>query len=363
MQRPAASAPAAPSHGSSTLWIALIAVAVLGVGGIATVVALVGAVKGVSVSGSSAAVGGSNERGLTPAEIAAVDLAATPEVLAKRLGVPVQSNGGVYAKLSGGRFESVGFFWDEKHLEHVSRVNLSALPTGLPADLVERTRAQLGRVLRPASTGGFQYGGDGAGASISSSFSIGAHEFDDPRWKSRVDALFTVLKGAGLGTSDKLDEKSKRDVLNIGYPLARLGEIDFDLPVESAEREMHRVFPGAASANERHDVGIGHPWLDSAMVLWTNAANGKFDRINFYFTPTFDFKAQREDVARCFTPALGAPKVSETNHLAGEATLSFGGGPNAPRVYISNQAILMNPAANRVKASMKELLAMLAACG
>ncbi len=361
MQRPPVPATPAAEPGSSSLpWLVLAAVGVVAIGGIAAAVALVGSLSGGSASG---AVASSTEREFTTAEVAAVDLATTPEALAKRFGVPVRSNG-VSLNLRGGRFKSVGFHWDDGHLEHVSRVVLSALDSGIPPDVVERTRAQLGRALRPAATGGFQYGGSGAVLSISSGVYASANGFEDGRWKERVKALFTVLKGAALGTSDVLDERTKRDVLNLGYPLARLTEIDFELPVESAEREMHRVFPGAVSAAERHDVGLGHPWIDNAMVLWQNSARGKFDRVNLYFAPTFDFKAQREDVARCLTPVLGAPRVNETNHLAGEVTLTFSGGPDDPRVHVSHQVVLVHPAPNgSVKASVSKVLTALAACG
>jgi hypothetical protein len=354
--------PGAPRRGPSPLWLVLPGLAVIALGGLATVFALIGSrTQGQLAQGS--AITGSLGSGATVPEVTSVDLATTPEQLAKRFGVEVYKNG-IHVSLKDAPFASIGFFWDQSHLEHVNSVALTPLSSGVPPVVLERARAQLGRVLRPASTGGHQFGGDGVNLSIGSNVYVGAHGQEDPRWKARMVAMFTLLKGAALGTSDVLDERTKRDVLNIGYPLGRLADVDIAVAVDGAEREVHRVIPGAVSQAERHDVGLGHPWLETAMLVWENAERGKFSRVNLYFTPSFDFKAQREDVVRCLKPLLGEPRVNTTDHLAGQVTLTFHSNQKLPYCHVTNQVVMLHPSKEPdSKATFKKALETLAACG
>jgi hypothetical protein len=359
VQHDAPAVAAAKTAVPKAVWIVAAAFVVILLGGIVTLATLANSSRSAPGGTAPAAT-----RAATVDEIAKLDLAITPQQLAERFGVTVRDNR-LHVELRGGRFESVGFFWNQAHLEHVSMVSLSPLKTGIPADVLERSRAQLGRALQPAATGGHQYNGEGVGFSIGSNVSIVANGFDDPRWKGRLSALFTVLKGAGLGTSDALDERTKRDVLNLGYPLARLAEVDFDVPLEAAEREVHRVIPGAVSAGERHDVGLGHPWFGNAMILWENEARGKFAQINVSYASTFDFKAQREELEHCLKLAFGTPKVRTSNHLAGEVTLTFDSDPKLPWVYVSNQSVMIRSARQQTdgKAGARKALKVLAGCG
>jgi hypothetical protein len=356
-----APAPVATSSKSALpLFLALGALAVVAGAAVLAFLLLRQGVAGPGPAVAAASIGGA--KGATVAEVVKADLSATPEQMAKRFAVTV-TNGHVRVPLSGARFESISFFWDATHLEHVNMVMLQTLASGMPADVVPRVQAQLGRAFTTPGSGGHAFVGNGVALSVSSGFYINAHRFDEPHWKTRLNALFTVLKGAGLGTSDVIDEKTKRDVLNLDYPLARLAEVDFDLPVENAERELHRVIPGAVSAGERHDVGLGHPWFVSSMLFWENQPRGRFLRVYLAHARSFDFKAQREDLQRCVKPALGEPKVDVTNHLAGEVSLSYRGGPKDAQVHVTSQNVIINAAEGNVRESVRKVLLALATCG
>lgn len=314
-------------------------------------------------SESSPSPVGTRARSVTVAEIARLELSTTPDALAKRLGVEAKDNG-LSVELRGSPFTFIGFHWDKDHLEHVKLVTLTAPSSGVPAEVTERAKAQLGRTFRPAATGGHQFSSGGAGFSIGSGVQASVHVFEDPRWKQQMAAMFVVLKGAALGTSDVLDERTKRDILNLDYPLARVADVDTGATVDGAEREVRRVFPGAVSAAEVHRVGLGHAWLDSAVLVWNNEPRGKFDRVNLYFSPEFDFKAEREDVERCLTPDLGAPRVIVANHLAGDVTLTFDSKPKQVYAHVSHQLIQLRPDADSEEArrAFKKALVTLSSC-
>jgi hypothetical protein len=202
--------------------------------------------------------------------------------------------------------------------------------------------------------------------SLASGFVINAVDLEDPRWKQRIAALFTVLRGAGLSTSDVLDERTKSDVLNLGYPLARLTELDFGVPVEIAEREVRRVVPGAVSAGDHHDIGLRHAWFQRARLVWTNAPSGKLKRVELSTAPNFAFDFQREDVARCVHPLLGKPRVTIQNHLANEHTYEYEANPKRSpqlRARAGDFTILPPTGAKDAAEGVKRLLAVLASCG
>jgi hypothetical protein len=288
------------------------------------------------------------------AEVAAVELAITPDQLAKRFGVGAGKDE-VVLKLSDAGFSALHFGWNQDHLEHVSSLVLVPSTAGMPPSVVQRAKAQLGDALLVP----------GMGISLGAGFVVRVTDFADPRWKQRMSALFSVLKGAGLGTADALDERTKRDVLNLGHPLGRLGEVDLGVPVESAEREVHRVIPGAVTRAEDHDVGVAHAWFQSAELSWVNAPRGKFARLTLTFAPGFDLKAQHDDLERCVKPLLGKPRVTVRNHLANEFTLRFAGNPKrSPEVGVDAKYVTIEPprGAKDPAASVKPLIETLASC-
>ena len=220
---------------------------------------------------------------------------------------------------AGGAFESVRFSWDPAQLDHVSMISLTAREAGVPPEVLERARAQRGSALRPAATGGHQYNGEGVNLSISSNLYINAHEFEDPRWKERLAAQFTVLRG------------------------------------------------GAVITKQRHDVGLGHAWFSSAMLQWENAADGKWQSVHLHYPASFDFKAQRAALERCLSAVFGAPKVDVTDHLAGEVTLRFESAKAMLRMYAVKQSIMIFPVrgakTDTSSSGLRQAIETLASCG
>jgi hypothetical protein len=300
--------------------------------------------------------------GVTVADIHKIDLATTPEQLAKRLGVKSEDNA-VRATLRDAPFVTIHFNWNRSHLEHVCTVSLDPPKSGIAAGVIERVQAQLGRALRRSDDGRYRLMNAQTTLEIGNSVYANVRVGEDPRWKARMVALFTVLKGAALGTNDLLDERTKRDVLNLDYPITRIGEIDIDVTVDGAEREVRRVTPGATSQAARHEVGIGHPWVATTTLYWQNVERGKFDRLYLFFAPEFAFKAQREEVQRCLTPLLGAPEVHTTDHLAGQVALGYESNPKLPAVFVNDTAMMITPTKRPdAKASLKRVLDTVAAC-
>jgi hypothetical protein len=288
------------------------------------------------------------------AEVTRVELATTPDQLAKRFGVGA-GNDEVILKLRDAGFSALHFGWNKDHLEHVSSLTLVPPTAGMPATVVQRAKAELGEALLVP----------GVGISLGAGCVIHVTDFADPRWKQRMSALFTVLKGAGLGTADVLDERTKRDALNLGHPLGRLSEVDLGVPVESAEREVRRVIPGAVTRGEDHDVGVAHAWFRTAELAWVNAPRGKFARLTLTFAPGFDLKAQHDDLERCLKPLLGKPRVTVKNHLANEFTLSFAANlKRNPEVGVDAKYVTIEPprGAKDPSASLKPLIDALASC-
>jgi hypothetical protein len=220
-------------------------------------------------------------------------------------------------------------------------VSLNFKSDQVPPELLDRLRHQIGRRLRPAGTGGHQYNGHGVNLALGSSLYINAHVLDDPAWKARLAALWTVVKGTALGTEDTLDERTRRDVLNMDYPLTRLAEIGFEVDVDGAAREVARVLPGAVSEGEVHRIGIGHPWIESARLSWENQPGGRWTGTQLDYAAEFDFKAQREDLDRCLAPGFGEPTRTVGDHLAGDVTLDYPARGEIPRIHVTRGLILI----------------------
>jgi len=308
-------------------------------GGTMFLVALLSMVAFVNASRGSATGAGKKA---TPAEVAAAPLNSTPEQMAQHFGVQIY-RGTVHVDLDHPLFDRAHFSWDENHLEHVSGLTLSSIEDKIAPDLVERIKAQLGRVFRGASTGGYQYNGHRVNLGYNTSnVGVHAHTFDDPRWKERFAALWTVLKGAALGTQDRLDDASKRNILNIDNPLMRINDIRFDIDVDGAEREVKRVIPGAVSRKEHHSVGLNHPWFESAGLSWENAEGGRWSGVNLSYPKEFDFKAQRSELERCLEPVMGEPKVHVRDHMAGDVYLTYDPKKGLPYLTVTDQMLMMS---------------------
>jgi DNA-directed RNA polymerase subunit RPC12/RpoP len=310
--------------------------------------------------------GAEPSRTSTAAEVAATPIAATPQQVADRHGVKVHGTS-VNIAMSGNTFTDATFHWDKDHLDHVSSISLRPRENaGELTDVIARARGQIGRRLRPAATGGYQFFTKGVSFSLSSTLHIGGQP-KVPGWKEGFAAMWTVMKGAALGTSDKLDDRARRDLLNLSYPLSTLTAIGFDVEVDGAERELHRVAPGADSKGDNHQLGIDHPWFETAWLRWENKPGGKWTGVTLYFPKELDFKAQSEPIIACLRPVLGEPKKLVDDHLAGTFSLQYPARGGRPWVHIGGQSMSIYPhhtfGEPATAAGLHGLIAALAGCG
>ena len=140
------------------------------------------------------------------ADVAATSLAATPAQLASRHGVPAHGTT-VIVRISDGMFDEVSFTWDKHQPDHVRWITLRPRRGADLAGMIARAREQLGPRLRPAATGGFQFNAQGMSFNLSSNLTVGAFDNKHPDWPRRLAAMWTVTKGAALGTSDRIDDR------------------------------------------------------------------------------------------------------------------------------------------------------------
>ena len=332
------------------------------------------AVSGVSIVAftkhrSAASSTGDTGRTSRSAEVAASSLAQTPQQLAARHGVKSNETSVVVA-ISDGMFDQVVFTWDKGKREHVRWITLRPRAGADLPKMIARAREQLGRRLRAAATGGYQFSASGASFNLSSSLSVGAPSplsKEDPHWKERLAAMWTVTKYAALGTTDRIDDRVRRDVLNIGYSLSDLTQIGFDVIVDDAAREVKRVMPGAEPLGEQHEVGLDHPWFETARVRWLNEAGGKLWGVVLYYPVDLDFKTLVDPITACLVPVLGEPKKYINDHVTGRFTLQYAARNGLPSVDVTEQTLhvyVRSGFGDAVTADgYHSVIATLAACG
>jgi hypothetical protein len=167
----------------------------------------------------------------TPAEIAKVSLATSPEQLATQLDARIR-DGAVSLELTSGVFREITFEWHTQPRDHVTRVTLEA-SFKTPTAVIQRAQNQLGNALRftpvtqdPSTTelsdilaGGSDSwifegpavtlvlrSGDYGAINVPFRVDLRAHRLDDPTWKDQIDALWIVLGFAAFDTNRSLDD-------------------------------------------------------------------------------------------------------------------------------------------------------------
>ena len=338
---------------------------------------VIGCAAMVLVIGGAVAVfaGAKNRQVVSPLEpavasevLAGMKLQQTAEQLKNSLSAGKSSHqNSLSFPVADESYSQAIFTWDPQHPEHIRSVLLRAAENKkLPPQVRDKVAAEFGEQLR-VSSGGHHYSGEGVNLSINeTSIQINAYR-QGPGWKERLQVLWGVMKYAALDVGGPLAQKTKRDVLNLGYPLEQLKGISIDVLVDSSGSEVKRVIPGVVSKGERHQVGLGHPWMERADLFWKNERGGKLGRINLFYPKTFDLKERRQEVERCLAPLFGSPKVTETDHLAGLVTLRFKGKQGVPSLaaYGQNFMVDMQPwdAPKVTQKGFEKLIETLAACG
>lgn len=308
------------------------------------------------------------ERASTVAQLVATPLAATAEEVASRHGVSVTGTS-VRVLLSEGPFREAWFQWDSKDdPDHVTHVRLKPRDPEAPlGDVVARARTQLGRALREVSSGDYQFGAKGVYFTVKSDVVIFASPREAPVWKQRLELMWSVMKHAALGTDDRIDDRARRDLLNLGYPLSVLLDIDHGTIVDDAERAVLRVAPGADSEGERHTIGLDHPWFERVMLRWENAPGGTWGSIVLYYPRELDFMTVYEPLAACIRPLLGEPKRIVQDHLKGTFWLQFRARGGVPWVDLMPSTVLIYPHYSfgdpATAEGLQALIRALAACG
>lgn len=317
---------------SKAVWI----YAVVGIVAVAAI-----SISAITKQRSAASSAGDTGRKSKSADVAATPLAQTPQQLASRHGVKSNETSVVVA-ISDGMFDQAVFTWDKGAPEHVRWITLRPRAGADLQKMVARAREQLGRRLRAAATGGYQFNANGASFNLSSSLSVGAPSplsKEDPHWRERLAAMWTVTKYAALGTAERIDDRVRRDVLNIGYSLSDLTLIGFDTIVGDAAREVQRVMPGAEPNGETHEIGLEHPWFETARVRWLNEAGGKLWGVILHYPVDLAFKTLVDPITACLTPVLGEPTKHINDHVTGRSTLRYAARGGLPSVDVTEQTL------------------------
>lgn len=304
-------------------------------------------------------------RRATAAELAATPLASTPQEVAARFGVTV-SGATVEVPLADDRFASARFHWRDGHLDHVGEISLRALPEADLTEVVTAARAQLGRRLRPTSDY-HAFSARNVSFTIGAQVTLLASQLDAPGWQERFAAVWTVMRGVALGTGDAIDDRVRRDVLNLAYPVTVLAEIGFTTDVDGAAAEVHRVAAAAEHDGADHVIGLGHPWFERAILRWDNRPAGRWTGITLYFPDELDFARTADAMAACLTPVLGEPERLVRDHLAGTFALQYAARGGRPWVDLSDRVLSIYPHYSfgdpATASGLRELVTALAGCG
>jgi DNA-directed RNA polymerase subunit RPC12/RpoP len=279
------------------------------------------------------------ERRSTMAELAATPLAATPREVAERHGVKPDKDS-VEIRLSDGPFDRAYLRWHAPGADHVTQIGLYGRDREDElAEVVARAHAQLGRRMRKAAAGGLQLSSQGWSLHISAAFVQAAVKHEDPRWRARFEAVWTLVKGAALGRGDRIDDHARRDLLNLGYALPELAGIDLEAVVDDAGREVQRIAAGAEDHGDRHEIGLAHPWFEGASLRWQNKPGGKLTSMLLHAVEDVDLTSHADALAACLRPVIGEPRRQVTDHLARKFTLRFEPPGLRPALHVGPTAI------------------------
>jgi DNA-directed RNA polymerase subunit RPC12/RpoP len=334
--------------------------------GMAVVIGIAGLVATTARGGgASSSKKTPQERRSTMAELAATPMAATPREVAERHGVE-HREGFVQVRLSDGPFDRAYLHWDTPGADHVTQLRLYGRDKPDLSAVVARARDQLGRRLREASSNDFQFPANGGYLTVSTDVAAWV-KHEDPQWQARMEALWTVVKGAALGTSDRIDDRARRDLFNIGYTLADLKKIDLEAVVDDAGREVRRIAVAAEDRGDRHVIGLDHPWLETAWLRWENKPGGRLVSVVFYIAKEVDLTSQVDVLGACLQPLLGEPKRQVTDHLAGKFTLSWEARDGHPSIHASDTSLSFGiqlwRGGRATTAGIHAVLEALATCG
>jgi hypothetical protein len=351
-----AAAPAsAPQKFEPTHLLIPLALVLLVVGGAAAL--FLQSRSAVSATAGGAAAG----KGAAAAELTRLALASDAQSVAKQFGATVQDSKRVNVTFRDSSVKSANLSWGEP--SQITGIHLAFREGAATEPVLASLRAQLGRALHPASTGGHQFTANGVTLSLSSSLSLNAHALEAPGWKERLSALWAAVKVATFQSGEALDLDTRRNVLNIDNSLLELQQLSVDTSIDEREAAVRKIFPGAAPDRVGFSIGLGHPWFNTMIVSWENKAGGRVSQANFYYWTDPKGGPSLDAVERCLTPALKSAKRQVTDHAKGTYSLDWPARGGAPRVHATPQLVMiLNNAGMPTQAGWSRVMTALAGC-
>lgn len=301
----------------------------------------------------------------TVAQVVSTPIAATAKQVAAHHEITAGDRV-VQIRIAGARFREIVFTWEPEHPEHVAAVSLTPAKEGdALADVIARALAVLGRRLR-LSGSSHHFQGGGAQLSIGTSIHLGVHPEGDPRWKERFAAIWSVAVHAAFETTLSGDAAQRHDLLDLGYPLATLGQVALDTGIDTAASEMKRIAPNVASEGAKHQVMIDHPWFERATLDWDNQPGGVWTSIILYLPAELTLAKIAEPLTACLRPVAGEANKLVADHLAGTFNLQYPAKRGKPWLDIGERTIQIHPHytfGEKVTAKgLADVIAALAAC-
>ncbi len=158
-----------------------------------------------------------------------------------------------------------------------------------------------------------------------------------------MTVLWSVLLHAAFETPITLDERTRRDVLDLGYPLATIAKIEFDSDVTEAEEAVHAVAPNAKSDGASHRLMIAHPFFESAQLSWENTEAGQWRSVSLHFPVEISLPQIADSLMACLQPVVGDATKNISDHLAGTFTLQYKAQGGKPWIDVGEQVLQLYP--------------------
>jgi hypothetical protein len=146
----------------------------------------------------------------------------------------------------------------------------------------------------------------------------------EPLRERRALAAWSLLLGAAFNPAITPSPEEMRGAMGGGYPVSMLSKIAPSTPLEQAKSTSSSTFPGAlveASIQMHTTVPLDHPFLRWAKIDWFVMPGGTVDDVSFQTKPAL--RGGLDAFARCLTPALGPPRVTIVDPIAGTKSYSF----------------------------------------
>lgn len=300
-------------------------------------------------------------------DLAKLSLNSTPAKVKDALG-GTSSDTSTYVKLSSDRYEFLVFQFDEKHLQHPESFHIKTKDPGKPEPAL---KAAFEKILKSSlddngtySWNKARFSYDPKNGSISGGSDVdGINEAENPYWKRQVDALWRITLSVAFGQKLPVTDAEAKEVLGTGYPFTDVVKLA-NVTVESAQAELQKLFPGATFEQSRvkGEAPIDHPMFRVVELEWKNEKGARLYQMGLRDRPGPGSYIGKHDVmAKCLTPAFGAPEVSQTDYLKKKENYSFQVGKT--RVYLNDSWLYLYADVPLEAPELEKLVTAFNACG